>query len=97
MPKLITAILPKGKIRKIMPIIKKAGIFGATVLSGKGLCAKEGMRTLNHKAGSTREILILATLDINKNKLIRLLAEHGKIKEPGGGVIFVMDICQAIG
>ena len=95
--KLIAAILPKGKIKNIMPVVKEAGIFGATVLSGKGLCTKEGMRTLGLQIGPSREILILVTLDVNKNKLVSVIEEHGKLKEPGEGIIFVMNICQVIG
>ncbi len=95
--KLIVAILPQGKIKKIMPVIKEAGIFGATVLSGRGLCTKEGMRSLGLRIGPLREILILVTLDSNREKLVNLLEEHGKLKEPGKGIIFVMDICQIVG
>ena len=95
--KLITAILPRGKTKMIMPVVKEAGIFGATVLSGKGLCAEEGMRTLGFRIGPSREVLILITLDRNTHKLVRLLEEHGKLKDPGEGIIFVMNICQVVG
>ena len=97
MLKLIVAILPRGKLKRIMPVIKEAGIFGATVLSGKGLCAKEGARALGLRIGPLREILLLVTLDANRKKLVRLLEEHGRLKDPGQGIIFVMDICEVIG
>ena len=95
--KLIVAIFPQGKIKQIMPVIQDAGIFGATMLSGKGLCTKDGIRNLGLQIGSSREILILVTLDINRKKLVNLLKEYGKVKEPGKGIIFVMDICQVFG
>ena len=95
--KLIVAVLPRGKTKKIMPMMKEAGIFGATLVSAKGLCAKEGTRALGFRIGSAKEILILVTLDVNKKKLVRLLEAHGKLKEPGEGIVFVMDICQVIG
>ncbi len=97
MPKLIVAVLPKGKVKKLSPVLKKAGIYGATVLSGKGLCAKEAVRTLGRKIGASREILMVATLDANSNLLVRLLNEHGKVRQPGEGVVFVLDVGQVIG
>ncbi len=95
--KLIVAILPKRKIKAIMPVVKDAGIFGATVLSGKGLCTKEGRRALGLRIGSSREILVLLTLDLNSEKLIKLLEKHGKLRDPGQGIVFVMDVGQVIG
>lgn len=95
--KLIIAILPKGKIKTVLPVVKDAGIFGATMLSGKGMCTVEGRRALGLSIGSSREILILLTLDVNKDKLIKLLEKHGNLKDPGQGIVFVMDISQVIG
>ncbi|MFA5224379.1 MAG: P-II family nitrogen regulator [Candidatus Omnitrophota bacterium] len=95
--KLIIAILPKGKIKTVLPVVKDAGIFGATMLSGKGMCTAEGRRVLGLSIGSSREILILLTLDVNKDKLIKLLEKHGNLKAPGQGIVFVMDISQVIG
>lgn len=88
--KLIVAILPKGKIKALMPIIKDAGIFGATMLSGKGLCTKEGKRVLGLRIGPSREILVLLTLDVNTEKLVKLLEMHGRLRDPGQGVVFVV-------
>jgi len=95
--KLIIAILPKGKIKTVLPVVKDAGIFGATMLSGKGMCTAEGRRALGLRIGSSREILILLTLDVNKDKLIKLLEKHGNLRDPGQGIVFVMDISQVIG
>jgi nitrogen regulatory protein P-II 1 len=95
--KLIMAILPKGKIKAIMPAIKDIGIFGATMLSGKGLCTKEGERVIGCKIGPSREILMIITLDVNKDKIVKALAKQGNLKTPGKGIIFVMDINEVIG
>jgi len=95
--KLIVAILPKGKIRAIMPALKDAGIFGATVFSGKGLCTEEGRRTIGLQIGSSRDVLILLTLDVNREKLVKVLEKHGSLKDPGQGIVFVMDISQVVG
>lgn len=95
--KLIMAILPKGKTKAIMPAVKDVGIFGATMLSGKGLCTKDGNRVLGYRIGSSREILILLTLDVNKEKIIEVLVKRGNLKIPGEGILFVMDISQIIG
>jgi len=94
--KLIIAILPKGKIKTVIPVIKGAGIFGATMLSGKGLCTKEGRRALGLRMDSAREILILLTLDSNKDKLIKLLERCAKLKT-WPGYCFVVDISRVIG
>jgi len=95
--KLIVAILPKGKIKAIMPVLKNAGIFGATVLSGKGLCTEEGRSKIGLQIGSSREVLILLTLDINREKLVKILEKQGNLKEPGQGILFVMDVSRVIG
>ncbi|MFY9402902.1 MAG: P-II family nitrogen regulator [Candidatus Omnitrophota bacterium] len=95
--KLIIAILPKGKVKRLMPIIKDAGIFGATKLSGKGMCAPEGRRLLKLRIGSSRDILLILTSEANKDKLIKLLEEHGSLKDPGEGIAFVMDISEVVG
>ncbi len=95
--KLIVAILPKGKIKAIMPVLKNAGIFGATVLSGKGLCTEEGRGKIGLQIGSSREVLILLTLDINREKLVKILEKQGNLKEPGQGILFVMDVSRVIG
>jgi len=97
MLKLIVAILPKGKIKAIMPVLKDTGIFGATVLSGKGLCTEAGRRTIGLQIGSSREILILLTLDVNREKLIKVLEKHGNLKEPGQGILFVMNVNRVVG
>ncbi len=88
--KLIVAILPRGKIKALMPVVKDAGIFGATMLSGKGLCTEEGRRALGLRIGSSREILVLLTLDVNTEKLVRLLEIRGRLRDPGQGVVFVV-------
>ncbi|MDD5573747.1 MAG: P-II family nitrogen regulator [Candidatus Omnitrophica bacterium] len=95
--KLIMAILPKGRMKAIMPHMKNAGIFGATMLSGKGMCTTEGRRALGRRIGSSREILILLTLDSNRDKLVKLLEKYGNLKDPGQGIVFVTDISQVIG
>ncbi len=95
--KLIVAILPKGKMKTIMPVLKDAGIFGATVLSGKGLCTEEGRGKIGLRIGSSREVLILLTLDANREKLIKILEKRGNLKKPGQGILFVMDVNRVIG
>jgi len=95
--KLIVAILPKGKIKAVMPAVKDAGIFGATMLSGTGLCTEEGKRALGVRIGTAREILLLLTLDANTDKLITLLEKHGSLKDPGQGIVFVADISKVVG
>lgn len=95
--KLIVAILPRGKMKAIMPVLKNAGIFGATMLSGKGLCTKEGKSKIGLQIGSSREVLILLTLDINREKLVKILEKHANLKQPGQGILFLMDVSQVIG
>ncbi len=95
--KLIVAILPKKKIAAIMPFLKDAGIFGATMLSGKGLCTEEAWSKIGLRIGSLREVLVMLTLDMNKDKLLNILVQHGELKDPGQGIVFVMDIEKIIG
>jgi nitrogen regulatory protein PII len=97
MLKLIVAILPKGKMKAIMPVLKNAGIFGATVLSGKGLCTEEGRSKIGLQIGSSREVLILLTLDVNREKLVKILEKHANLKEPGQGILFVMNVNRVVG
>ena len=97
MLKLIVAILPKGKMKAIMPVLKNAGIFGAIVLSGKGLCTEEGRSKIGLQIGSSREVLILLTLDVNREKLVKILEKHANLKEPGQGILFVMNVNRVVG
>lgn len=97
MLKLIVAILPKEKMKAIMPVLKNAGIFGATVLSGKGLCTEEGRSKIGLQIGSSREVLILLTLDVNREKLVKILEKHANLKEPGQGILFVMNVNRVVG
>jgi nitrogen regulatory protein PII len=97
MLKLIVAILPKGKIKIIMPVLKDAGIFGATVLSGKGLCTEEGRGKVGLPIDSLREVLILLTLEGNQEKLVKILEKQCNLKEPGKGILFVMNVSRVIG
>jgi nitrogen regulatory protein PII len=95
--KMIMAILPKGKIKKIMPVIKQVGIFGATMLSGKGMCTKEAEKMLGKKLCSSRELMIIITLSMNKDKIIKAIVKHADLKKPGNGIVFTMDITEIIG
>jgi len=95
--RLIVVVFPRGKVKAIIPIIKNAGIFGATVLSGRGLCTNEAKRALGLRIGAAREILLIVTLEANREKLVKLLTEYGRLKEPGRGIIFSMDIRQVVG
>lgn len=36
-------------------------------------------------------------LDVSREKPASVRVEHGKLKEPGKGIIFAMDICYVVG
>lgn len=95
--KLIVAVFPEGKLERIMPAVKEAGIFGATMLKGRGLAASEAGSVLGYELPPSRDVLFIVTLQSNKDRIVNAIKECGDIGSPGAGIVFVADVDEVFG
>lgn len=93
----IVAILPRGEADRVMEDAKKAGAQGGTIFFARGTGAHEAKTFFGLTLETGREILLILTRDDQTDAVLDAIVESGKLKNPGAGIAFVLDVNRLIG
>jgi len=93
----IVAIVERGKADKVVNAAKKAGATGATIFYARGTGTTEAKKFFDLHIESSKEVIIILTEVSKKDKIIKAMVEAGKLKAPGTGIIFSVEISDLIG
>lgn len=93
----IVAIVERGKADKIVDAAKKAGATGATIFYARGTGTTEAKKFFNLHIESSKEVILILSEVSNKEKIMKAMVEAGKLKEPGTGIVFSVEVSDLIG
>lgn len=93
----IVAIVERGKADKIVNAAKSHGATGATIFYGRGTGEKEAKKFLNTHIESSKEIILILSEVSKKDIIMEAMTEAGRLKDPGTGIIFSIEISDLIG
>lgn len=93
----IVAIVERGKADKIVDAAKKAGATGATIFYARGTGTTEAKKFFNLHIESSKEVILILSEASNKERIMKAIVETGKLKEPGTGIVFSVEISDLIG
>lgn len=95
--KCIVAIVERGTADKVVDAAKKVGAKGATIFYGRGTGETEAKRFLKIHVESSKEIIVILAEEEKYKGIMEAMVEAGRLKEPGTGIIFTVNIYDLIG
>lgn len=95
--KCIVTIVERGKADKIVEAAKNAGATGATIFYGRGTGESEAMKFFNLNIQSSKELILILSEQSKIKPIYTKMIEVGKLKDPGTGIIFTVDIDNLVG
>lgn len=95
--KAIFVITEKGIAEDVMEVAEKAGARGGTVIHARGAGIHEQEVLFNIQVEPEKEILMIIAETQHAVQIVQTINEAFKIEEPGNGMLFVMDVSQAVG
>jgi nitrogen regulatory protein P-II 1 len=93
----IVAIVERGKAESIVNKAKHIGAIGATILYGRGTGTHESHKLLNLHIESSKEIIIILSEEDKYRPIYDVLVQHGKLNQPGTGIIFTVPVDNVVG
>lgn len=93
---MITSITNHGQAEALMAIARHAGAKGGTILDARGSCMEDDIKFLGISLAPEKEVLIIVSEAAKTAAILKVLSDQAIFKEPGGGIIFTVDIDQYI-
>lgn len=95
--KCIFTIVDKGLSGDVLEAAEAAGSTGGTVIHGRGTGTREKATLFNIKIEPEKEIVLILAKTENTDSIVDSIEKKLNIKEPGTGIIFVMDVSRTLG
>lgn len=95
--KCIIAIVERGMADKVVNAAKDAGAKGATIFYGRGTGETEAKRFLKIHVESSKEVIFILSKIENYKDIMDAMVKAGKLKDPGTGIIFALEVSDLIG
>lgn len=95
--KAIFTIVEKGQAEDIMDIAEKAGARGGTIIHARGAGIHEHEMLFNIQVEPEKDILMIIAPTETARSICEAIREDAKIDQPGKGVMFVLDVSNALG
>jgi len=80
-----------------MEAAKQAGAQGGTIFFARGTGAHEAKTFFGLTLESGREILMIVTESQQTDTVLDAIVDAAKLKQPGAGIAFVLDVNRLIG
>jgi nitrogen regulatory protein PII len=93
---LITIIINHGYADDVMAAARKAGASGGTIISARGTGAEEDVKFLGITLVPEKEMLLIVCEASKAGAIIEAAAATPRLCEPGGGIVYTMNIEQFI-
>lgn len=93
----IFVIVDKGSIDDVLEAAELAGSTGGTIIHGRGSGTQEKEKLFNIQIEPEKEIILILSKADKTESIVNAIQERLNLDEPGGGIIFVMDVKKAMG
>jgi nitrogen regulatory protein PII len=94
--KLLTVIVNSGFGDDVMDAAHKAGAGGGTILSAHGTGREEDVKFFGVTMVPEKDMLLIATEPEKLDGILAAISKVPKLNEPGGGIVYTMNIEQFI-
>lgn len=93
----IFVILNKGSVDEAIDIANSAGARGGTIIHGRGIAPQEKISLFNLMIEPEKEILMILSTEEKTPDITAALRERLSLDQPGKGILFVLDVSDAVG
>ena len=93
---LINVIVNAGCGDDVIAEARKAGATGGTILNARGTGTKDDVKFFGINLVPEKEMLLIAAKKDMVDAIVKKIGEIPTLRQPGGGVIFNMNIEQFI-
>ena len=94
--KMITAIVNAGFADDVMTAARKAGATGGTIIGARGTGTEEDVKFFGITLVPEKEMLMIVAKENQVQGIVEAIASVPTLAEPGGGVVFNMNVEQFI-
>ncbi|MDI9502003.1 MAG: P-II family nitrogen regulator [Tissierellia bacterium] len=95
--KAIFTIVDKDKADDVMDAAERAGARGGTLIHARGAGIHEKKMLFNIQVEPEKEILMVIAPTEDAKHIAKTIAEDMKIEEPGNGMMFILNVDNAVG
>jgi len=95
--KLIVAMTKTDETDRVIDAAKAAGGTGATIIPARGTGIREAMTFFGLSLETQTDVILMVVAQGSVQGVLDAIDEYGRLKEPGGGIAFVIDIEQVVG
>ena len=90
--RLITVIIEKGIMEKVMAVARSAGARGGTILNGHGTASQEDIMYCGVHLIPEKEILIIVSDDEHAEGIMKSISDMPELKIKGMGIMFSVPV-----
>jgi len=95
--KLIIAMTKTDQTDQVIDAAKAAGGTGATVIPARGTGIHEAKSFFGLSLEVQTDVILLLVEERLVGPVLEAIDRSGRLKEPGGGIAFVLDVTQVVG
>ena len=95
--KLIIAMTKTDQTDQVIDAAKAAGGTGATIVPARGTGIHEAMSFFGLSLETQTDVVLLLLEERLVEPVLEAIDRSGRLKEPGGGIAFVLDVEQVVG
>lgn len=95
--KLIIAMTKTAETDNVIDAAKAAGGTGATVIPARGTGIHEAKSFFGLSLEVQTDVILLLVEERLVEPVLEAIDRSGRLKEPGGGIAFVLDVSQVVG
>lgn len=93
----IFVIVDKNSMDEVLDAAQSAGSTGGTVIHGRGYGSRQRETLFNIQIEPEKEIILILSKAEKTDGIVTAISEKLGIKDPGNGIIFVMDVSRTLG
>lgn len=94
--KLISVIVNAGFGDDVMAMARKAGASGGTILNARGTGTEEDVKFFGITLVPEKEMLLIVADEAKVESIVKAIGEVPLLSEPGGGIVFTMNVEEFI-
>ena len=95
--KLIIAMTKTVDTDEVIDAAKAAGGTGATIIPARGTGIREAMSFFGLSLETQTDVLLMLLEESLVEPVLAAIDRSGRLKEPGGGIAFVIDVERVVG
>ncbi len=91
---LITIIVNQGYADDVMATARRAGAHGGTIVGARGTGTEDDVKFFGISLVPEKEMILIVAANEDVPKILAAVEEEPNIKQPGGGIVFHLNIEQ---